>query len=364
MSSKTGTSCISCSTFNPFRGVSRFLKTLVLRHLCKKKMPRFFFAVLMSAACLSCFPAACRSASGDSLTVLFWNLENFFDTRADSTSLSELEFTPRGARHWGRKRFNAKCNAVAKVLFWSAGEYGALPDVACFAELENKRVLKLLIDNTLLRKTDYVPIHFDSPDPRGIDVGLIYRKGRLVPLEARPIHIYSATGGILPTRDMLHVRFMDLRCGMEFDLAVCHFPSKYGGREESLPRRRLAAERLEGLTDSLFRTGVKRLVVCGDFNDVPVSEAFDGLNGSLDNLALPFHSSGRGTIRYRGRWEMIDFFLTGKGSFSGTEMQILSPPFLSVPDRSGGEKPLRTYAGPRYSGGVSDHRPVFLAVYY
>ena len=32
----------------------------------------------------------------DTLSVLFWNVENFFDWRNDSTTVSDLEFSPAG----------------------------------------------------------------------------------------------------------------------------------------------------------------------------------------------------------------------------------------------------------------------------
>ena len=45
-------------------------------------------------------------------------------------------------------------------------------------------------------------------------------------------------------------------------------------------------------------------------------------------------------------------------------MRILRPPFLRAPDRAhGGWKPLRTYTGPRYNGGLSDHCPIQVDLY-
>ena len=44
-------------------------------------------------------------------------------------------------------------------------------------------------------------------------------------------------------------------------------------------------------------------------------------------------------------------------------MRILRIPFLLTRDTAyTGEKPLRTYVGPRYTGGVSDHLPVLVVV--
>ena len=70
----------------------------------------------------------------DSLSAMFWNLENFFDWRNDSTSVSDADFSSRGSRRWTRKRFETKCQAIAKTILWASGETGRLPDVIGFAE--------------------------------------------------------------------------------------------------------------------------------------------------------------------------------------------------------------------------------------
>ena len=287
--------------------------------------------------------------------VMFWNLENFFDYRNDSTSVSDAEFSSFGPKRWTRKRFNAKCNAVAKTILWAGGKMGGLPDVVGFAEVENGYVLRRLLQGTALRKTDYAIVHYDSPDPRGIDVALLYRRSRLKLLDARPCHLYSADSSVMATRDILMAHFT----GPGGDLAVLvnHHPSKYGGAA-SEPRRKRAVDRLAALADSLLNAGVVRVVATGDFNDTPDAEAYSEL--PLKNLALPFHRRGEGTIKYDGRWELIDLFFVSD-SLAESRMSILRVPFL-LKDDGAGQKPLRTYSGPRYLGGVSDHCPVWLDV--
>ena len=108
----------------------------------------------------------------DSLIVMFWNVENFFDWTDSGFSSSDAEFSAEGARRWSRSRFNAKCNAIAKTIFAAADRYGALPDAVCFAELENGLVLRRLLSGTSLSRAGYKMLHYDSPDPRGIDCGM------------------------------------------------------------------------------------------------------------------------------------------------------------------------------------------------
>jgi hypothetical protein len=99
----------------------------------------------------------------------------------------------------------------------------------------------------------------------------------------------------------------------------------------------------------------------GDFNDTPDSEIFDIIKGTLDNKASVLADRGQGTIRYEGKWDMIDMFLVDYQSSANAEMKVEYIPFLMVRDtRHPGMKPFRTYSGPRYIGGVSDHCPILL----
>lgn len=301
------------------------------------------------------------SSPSDSLRVMFWNLENFFDYKNDSLSTSDQEFSARGDRRWTKKRFDAKCNSIAKAILWAGSQEGALPDAIGLAEVENAFTLRRLLQNTALRKLDYRIVHFESPDPRGIDVALLYRRSRLKLLDARPCHLWGPDSALLATRDILLARFQRAE-GKEIALLVNHHPSKYGGREESEPRRRMAVERLRFLADSLQALGVTDLVAMGDFNDTPANPVFQLLEPTLHNMALPLHQKNEGTIKYDGAWELIDLFFVSEGLQSSV-MKILQIPFLMTKDGShAGTKPLRTYSGPRYLGGVSDHCPVWLDV--
>jgi exonuclease III len=106
------------------------------------------------------------------------------------------------------------------------------------------------------------------------------------------------------------------------------------------------------------------LVAMGDFNDSPDGIQFKHLEGRLVNKSESLFSEGKGTIRYKGKWELIDMFLTSKDLDGRSVMEIVEIPFLMVRDtRHSGMKPFRTYSGPRYIGGVSDHCPIILRVY-
>lgn len=311
-----------------------------------------------------------NAAGGEDRTlVMFWNLENLFDWKRDSLngSESEAEFTSFGKRHWTRRRFMAKCNAIAKSIYWVKDNEGLLPDVIGMAEVENRFVLERLLEDTPLYKTDYKIVHFDSPDPRGIDVALLYRESRLELLQATPLRVSGGTDPPMRTRDILLTIFRKLD-GDSVAFLVNHHPSKYGGKTSD--RREVALRRLREATDSLQSAGLRNIVAMGDFNDIPDNPAFgiltDGRPYPLTNLAAPLASKGEGTIRYSGKWEMIDMFFASESLVLNghiQKMKVLRLPFLMTRDNAhSGEKPLRTYTGPRYVGGVSDHCPIVVSI--
>ena len=286
-----------------------------------------------------------KAAESDSLLVMFWNVENFFD------------WIDHGqGPHWSKKKFYAECDAISKAVLWVGDEYGRLPDVIGLAEVENRGVLTKLLSSTLLRKADYGIIHRESKDRRGIDVALLYRKSVLNPESMTFISPDS-----LQTRDILHVS-MTRSDGSQIDFIVNHHPSKYGGEKESVHKRVKVMNELRNLCDSLIRNHDRQILVMGDFNDTPDSEQCVIMEDMLVNEGTRLHKDGRGTIRYKGRWELIDFFMRTP-ELSTLGMYVVEIQFLMTYDRSyPGYKPLRTYSGPRYLGGVSDHCPIVIRI--
>ena len=296
----------------------------------------------------------------DTLRAMFWNVENFFDWRNDSTTVSDLEFSAAGERHWTWKRFQAKANAFAKAIFWTEAETGRLPDIIGLEEVENAFVLRQVLQKTALRKLDYKYVHYDSPDSRGIDVALLYRSSRLELLDSKPCHLFAADT-VMATRDILLCVFQ--KDSAKFAVLVNHHPSKYGGAAESEPRRRIAVARLRFLADSLAAIGIDRIIAGGDFNDTPDNPVFALLEPALQPMHKDLFRRGLGTIKYDGKWDLIDHIYVSPALAPLARMQILRIPFLLTRDTvHSGEKPLRTYTGPRHTGGVSDHLPVLLEV--
>lgn len=265
-----------------------------------------------------------------SLLIVFWNTENFFDYASDSN--------PK--QYWTRKRFVAKSNGIFKTIMLIADRHGRIPDAIGFCEVGDRQVLEKLIGLTPLRKIGYRIIHFDSPDRRGIDCALLYRPESLCLEDAVPKHLADTAGNILPTRDILLARFDSLA------VLVNHHPSKLGSGSASDSRRAVAMARLRELCDSLETAGCRKWIAVGDFNE-----------------DLWHQEGAHGTIKYNGRWEKIDgCFHRG---FSRVDESVFADELLLEHDRSfGGMKPRRTFVGPRYNAGISDHLPIVLELFF
>ena len=295
--------------------------------------------------------------------VMFWNVENFFDWTDQGTGESDAEFSSMGSRRWTRKKFYAKCDAIAKTLLWIGDSYGRLPDVIGLAEVENIRVLHLLLESSLLRKCGYEIVHQDSGDRRGIDVALLYRN-EVYDLSESFITTPQHEGEKLSTRDILTVRLRRKTDGEQITFIVNHHPSKFGGSKASEERRISVMMNLSELCDSLLKTPENtRIVAMGDFNDNPDGSQFSIVDGIMVNKGLELHQKGEGTIRYEGKWDLIDMFMVSPELEDSSVMEIVRVPFLMTREKKHpGEKPFRTYSGPRYIGGVSDHCPVVLLI--
>ena len=306
--------------------------------------------------------------SGQTMTesgqlVMFWNVENFFDWTDQGRGESDAEFSSMGSRRWTRKKFYAKCDAIAKTIIWIGERYGRLPDVIGLAEVENRRVLNMLLESSLLRKCGYGIVHYDSGDRRGIDVALLYRK-EVFELSESFITTPEHEGEKLATRDILTVRMRRKTDREHVTFIVNHHPSKYGGSKASESRRNSVMISLSELCDSLLKTPENsRIVAMGDFNDNPDGPQFSVMDGLMVNKAQELHQKGEGTIRYEGKWDLIDMFMVSPALDRTSVMEIVRVPFLMTREKKHpGEKPFRTYSGPRYIGGVSDHCPVVLLI--
>ena len=162
--------------------------------------------------------------------------------------------------------------------------------------------------------------------------------------------------------DDMRQRYKEVLKGeMEQEEAEAQMHSIFGKLSESMGKRGPQAEAVSHYVETYSQYPI---ILCGDFNDTP--ESTEEYSRIMLNLAGPLASKGMGTIKYSGKWEMIDMFFISPSLVKrnpGVRMKIEKIPFLMVRDNAhSGEKPFRTFSGPTYSGGVSDHCPITLVI--
>ena len=293
------------------------------------------------------------------LTFVELNCENLFDYHHDEGK-DDTEYLPEATRHWTKKRYWQKLNNIAHELLSCSDD--RIPDMIALCEVENDSVLHDLTSRSLLRNAGYEYLMTNSPDLRGIDVALLYS-----PYTFAPIHSYSIrvtpVEQMRPTRDILYACGQTVS-GDTLHVFVVHFPSRFGGEKYSRPFRQAAADLLCQSVDSIQAvTSEPKILIAGDFNDGDESLVIKQIE-QHDILNLTKEASApndvQGTYRYKGQWESIDHIL-GSPSISNKVCAafIHAPQFLLEEEkRYGGYRPRRTYNGPRYQPGYSDHLPL------
>jgi len=278
------------------------------------------------------------------LIVVNYNVENLFHPAHDSLK-DDLEWTPEGERRWSYTRYYKKVDNIARVLT-NIGEWDGV-DVVGLQEVENALTVKRLCYT--LRRGEYDFVQYESPDPRGIDVALIYKKTRIDTLCTRPIRVDL---GEQTTRDILYISALaDKRDTIHF--FVCHLPSQRGGKAESEWKRKAAKEVLQNAVDSVLRIQKDaKIVVMGDMNSEPKND-IHGLTNQMQEL--------NGTHKHQGRWTCLDQFYTSP-NIEG-DVQIYDAEWIQETDEKYlGLKPKRTYNGFTYQNGFSDHLPIILNI--
>ena len=308
---------------------------------------------------------------------MFYNVENLFDCEHDEGK-NDNEFLPTGNKNWTYYRYNQKLNNIAKVIT-AVGGWSA-PALVGLCEVENDSVMTDLITKSPLKKEKYRYVMTNSPDERGIDVALLYQRDVFKLLQTNAIRINFRNNR--KTRDILHVSGQ-VQSGDTLDVFVCHFPSRSGGEKSSEGARNFVASILKHNVDSIVSHREKPyILIMGDFNDHPENNSiYHVLKArelddapkptSLYNLFYNHSKKKKGSYKYRGIREMLDQIIVS-GTLLNPEnrlhvkensAQIFSADFLMEDDSDDGEKkPFRTYLGPVYKGGYSDHLPVYVDI--
>lgn len=317
-----------------------------------------------------------NEGSIDSIAIMFYNVENLFDTYNDSLT-NDNEFTPTGSRHWTSKRYLQKINNLFKVII--AADTWTPPAIIALAEIENRSVLEDLIYKTNLERYNYGIVHSDSPDRRGIDVALLYSRDRVKVLES---DFFIADGW--ESEEFASRYVLRTKCEIMNDtihLFVCHLPSKLGGTLASQEKRQAIITTIRSKIDSLSTIEGKnvKVVVTGDLNVEYNEDILDILTNATSKKCATMYNMvqsqklNEGTYKYQGRWEIIDQMIVSEGLLNTNSGQlftnhkgyhIVKEEFMFTDDKTNsGKRPFRTFYGYRYEGGYSDHLPILQQLY-
>lgn len=313
-------------------------------------------------------------------TIAFYNLENLFDTINDPTKFDEA--SPIMEMNTGRSEvYKKKVHNMARVIAdIGADGAGNAPAILGVAEIENRNVMVDVVNDPLLVGKNYGIIHYDSPDNRGIDVGMIYQKSLFQPINtsSHTLYIYDdMTRKRVYTRDQLLVSGnLD---GDLIHIIVNHWPSRSGGEERSRSKRVGAAKLNKKIIDSLqIIDPYAKIITMGDLNDDPINASVKevlkakakkedvGLKG-IYNPYENFYKSGLGSNAYRDAWSLFDqimmtqpFLEKDYTSFQFYKAFIFNKHYLVTKRGRWKGYPFRSFADGGFTGGFSDHFPVYI----
>ncbi|PKV48713.1 Endonuclease/Exonuclease/phosphatase family protein [Aquimarina sp. MAR_2010_214] len=313
-------------------------------------------------------------------TIAFYNLENLFDPEDDPITFDD-DRTPKGKDHWTYKLYRHKIKNMARTISEIGKDLATnSPAILGVAEIENRKVLEDLVNDPNLKSKDYGIVHFDSPDRRGIDVALLYQKAlfKVKNYNKHELIMYdNNTAKRVFTRDQLLVGgYLD---GDLIHIIVNHWPSRRGGEARSRYKREKAAALNKKIMDSLFAIDpYAKIITMGDLNDNPNNSSVKKIlmakqyrkNIKIKGLYNPMAKlakKGLGSLAWRDQWSLFDqiiisknFLNTNYSSYRYYKAGVFNPEYLITSTGKYKGYPFRSYANGTYTGGYSDHFPVYI----
>ena len=318
--------------------------------------------------------------------VVFYNLENFFDTINDPETRDD-EFTPDGSRNWNTVKYNKKLNNMERVLFDIASVQKTYPAVIGVSEVETRGVLEDIVSTPKLAPANYRIVHYDSPDRRGIDVGFLYRPD-IFKLEGSAEIPFKMPG----QPNFLTRGFVTMWGTIDdepFFFLVSHWPSRLGGKEASSPKREAAGRAIRMIKDSVLKNNPStKVVIMGDLNDDATDKSIvdpdclgakakvkDLQTGDFYNPFIDVLKAGMGTLAYQDSWNLFDNIIVSENLVNDKEGlrlkksdgskyngYIFRRPYMVQQSGQYRGYPLRTFVGTNFQDGFSDHFPVYIYI--
>ena len=343
-------------------------------------MKRFLYLSLLLAACVVFSGAA---PSGGKYVVMFYNLENLFDT-IKSPGVFDEEFTPSGAKQWNGQKYWKKIDNICDVFYKVSAENRTFPSIIGVSEIENRNVLEDIVAHKKLARANYQIVHYDSPDLRGVDVALLYRPDQFKLAGSKALPVTLPDQPDWKTRDVL-MAWGTIE-GEMFCFFVNHWPSRLGGQQASEYKRVAAATVVRNAADSMSRAipGIK-IAIMGDLNDDPDNKSIAvtlGAKRKMEDVAPggyynPFYDmfkKGYGTLAWDDGWNLFDNIIVSQSLIGGDGLKLVKSgnskyygytfdrQFLKQQSGQYKNYPWRTFIGNTFQGGYSDHFPVFIMI--
>jgi predicted extracellular nuclease len=327
-------------------------------------MSRVFVSLMMIVAICAVGVSLCQ---GEELFLASWNVENLFDTEDDPEVEYDEDFTPESPKKWTPERLDIKLKNQAKII--SKLNNGRGPDVLGLCEVENRKVVEMLVEKLAPLGRKYEIVHKDSPSDRGIDCALIY-DANVFSLKDSKFHFVEAN----KTRDILEAKLQ--HSDVELYVFVNHWPSRRNDEWE----RTKAAEVLRKRVDEIQASdGKAEIVMVGDFNDEPENASIkDKLRAGATQENLPdgavydtlaaVKAAEKGTFVFDNKWNLLDHIIVSQGlldsagfRWKADSSQLVEFPELffkpSFPEAIA--RPSKSYSESNFHRtGYSDHLPV------
>ena len=328
----------------------------------------------------------------DSLMIVSYNVENLFDTIHDER-INDVEFTPEGAKHWTSHRYHCKLQHISQTISRVGGRIW--PSLVTLVEVENAGVIEDLLHLYGLWRKGYRYVITNSPDPRGVDVAMLYRITDLELLSKSEYAVDFTNAPYKKSRNVLECKFRLPNNDTLYAYGV-HFPSRREGVGKSEPFRcdvaYLIRDRINHLYASLSSKGRlnTHFIVMGDFNEESHEKAIKEVLLALDVLPKdsvsylndyphlyslmspkiePWAKRNHplGSYFFHHQWQQLDHFIISHSLLksnsltlyqTGSAYNFMAPFLVSEHSSLQDSFPFRTYGGNFYMGGYSDHFPV------
>lgn len=352
-------------------------------------MKRIITILAISLALLSSLSAGAQKQK--SYVIGFYNLENLFDIY-DDPSHNDEEFLPDGKNKWTKAKYDKKVHNMAQVIRAMKDDNGVYHTLLGISEIENRLVVEDLVSDPQIADANFQIVHYDGPDTRGVDVGLLYRPDQFkvlgsesIPFDFKGtnlnITLDAAAQAAFRTRDILMVH--GLIEGEHFAVYVTHLPSRIGGKGSDLRSRGAEIIYNHAMKMEAEYPGIK-IVVMGDMNDNPFDESQAVvLHGKRDLKAVgpkdffsPFYKmleDGYGSLAYQGEWNIYDIIQVNNSLAKGTGFKvqtiskgyygrIFKKPFMTQQTGQYKGQPFRTFSNGAFINGYSDHYPTYIVI--